>query len=104
MISDMEDFASILRSKSSNPRKLWSVVHFEDMPAHLQAVELQQEEDGTLTAVDLHDIDFSNHGGLSGTCAGSVTPWNTHLGGEEWGIPDAKSMLAWDDSLPAASL
>lgn len=96
MISDMEDFASVLRSKTSDSKKLWSVVHFEDTPAAFQAVELKQEEDGVLTPVNLYDIDFSSHGGLYGTCAGSVSPWNTHLGGEEWGVPDARDFESWE--------
>ena len=33
--------------------------------------------------------------GVFGTCAGSVSPWNTHIGGEEWGLPDARVFESW---------
>ena len=38
-------------------------------------------------------LDFSAHGGLWTPCAGSVTPWETHLGSEEY-EPDAKAFYA----------
>uniref|UniRef100_A0A7S1WP56 Alkaline phosphatase n=1 Tax=Alexandrium catenella TaxID=2925 RepID=A0A7S1WP56_ALECA len=94
-LSDMTDFASLLRSRGPDQQRLWSVVHFEDMPAVMQAVEVRQGEDGVLHVVDLHNVDFSAHGGVVGTCAGSVSPWNTHLGGEEWGLPDARTFESW---------
>eukprot|EP00929_Paragymnodinium_shiwhaense_P066984 TRINITY_DN3367_c0_g2_i1.p1 TRINITY_DN3367_c0_g2~~TRINITY_DN3367_c0_g2_i1.p1 ORF type:complete len:527 (-),score=107.13 TRINITY_DN3367_c0_g2_i1:339-1919(-) len=96
MISDMVDFASILRSRGNDPKKLWAVVHHEDVPSVMQAIELRQEEDGTLTPVDVHNVDWSKSGGVVGTCAGSVSPWNTHLGGEEWGLPDARDFESWN--------
>jgi secreted PhoX family phosphatase len=34
-------------------------------------------------------VDFSTQGGVWVPCAGSVTPWQTHLGSEEWPV-DAK--------------
>eukprot|EP00929_Paragymnodinium_shiwhaense_P066985 TRINITY_DN3367_c1_g1_i1.p1 TRINITY_DN3367_c1_g1~~TRINITY_DN3367_c1_g1_i1.p1 ORF type:complete len:701 (-),score=147.64 TRINITY_DN3367_c1_g1_i1:338-2374(-) len=95
MISDMVDFASLLRSRGDDPKKLWAVVHHEDVPAVMQAIELRQEEDGTLTPLDIHNVDWSHSGGVVGTCAGSVSPWNTHLGGEEWGLPDARDYETW---------
>ena len=30
-----------------------------------------------------------------GACGGSVSPWNTHLGGEENGVPDARGFEGW---------
>jgi len=38
-------------------------------------------------------LDFSAHGGLWVPCAGSVTPWETHLGSEEY-EPDAKAFYS----------
>ena len=44
----------------------------------------QDKETGLLSAVSTKNIDFSKFGGLWVPCAGSVTPWNTHLGSEEY--------------------
>jgi len=38
-------------------------------------------------------LDFSAHGGVWVPCAGSVTPWETHLGSEEY-EPDAKAFYS----------
>ncbi len=38
-------------------------------------------------------LDFSGSGGVWTPCAGSVTPWQTHLGSEEY-EPDAKAFYA----------
>ena len=35
-------------------------------------------------------LDFSAHGGVWTPCAGSVTPWQSHIGSEEY-EPDAKA-------------
>ena len=43
--------------------------------------------------------DFSADNGLIATCAGSVSPWNTHLGGEEWGVPNS---MKWDSAVEGA--
>jgi len=43
----------------------------------------QDTKNGKLKAVDQYPIDFSKVGGIWIPCAGSQTPWNTHLGGEE---------------------
>lgn len=95
MLSDMEDFASLLRSRGANSSRLWAVVHFEDLPATMQAVEVEQDSNGVLKPLDVYTVDWSAHGGVVGTCAGSVSPWNTHLGGEEWGLPDAREFESW---------
>ena len=47
--------------------------------------------DGKLTIVSTKPIDFSAVGGLWVPCAGSVTPWGTHLGSEEY-PPDARAV------------
>ena len=44
---------------------------------------VQAPGDGRLSAIDQRNIDFSTVGGLWIPCAGSQTPWGTHLGSEE---------------------
>ena len=53
----------------------------------------QNKETGELTAVALDKIDFSGVGGLWIPCNGSLTPWGTHLGSEEY-EPDARAYEA----------
>ena len=56
--------------------------------------ELMQDPDqGQLSAVRTRPLDFSSLNGGWVHCAGSVTPWGTHLGSEEY-EPDAKQ---WRD-------
>ena len=43
----------------------------------------------------LKPLDFSAHGGVWVPCAGSLTPWETHLGSEEY-EPDAKRFYSGD--------
>ena len=86
-ISDGADFTSILPVGG----KIYSISHFETRPATMYLSELTQAADGTLTPVSTRPIDFSSLGGLWNPCAGSVTPWNTHLGSEEY-PPDARSV------------
>ena len=86
-ISDGADFTSILPVGD----KLYSITHFEARPAAMYLSELSQGADGRLTALSTRSIDFSALGGLWNPCAGSVTPWNTHLGSEEY-PPDARAV------------
>jgi secreted PhoX family phosphatase len=80
-ISVDNDFASLLPVGD----KLFMVSHFESRPGAMYLTELEQnKENGQLTAVDTQNIDFSKFGGLWVPCAGSVTPWGTHLGSEEY--------------------
>ncbi len=74
------DFTSFL------PRgdKLYSITHFESRPAAMYISTVAQDADGNLTYTDTKPIDFSAVGGLWVPCAGSVTPWSTHLGSEEY--------------------
>lgn len=90
-ISDSADFTSILPVGG----KIYSITHFESRPAAMYLSELTQGADGTLTPVSTSAIDFSALGGLWNPCAGSVTPWNTHLGSEEY-PPDARSIETAD--------
>ena len=88
-ISNSNDFASLLPVGE----KLFMVSHFESRPAAMYLTELNQAEDGKLTAVSTRNIDFSEVNGLWVPCAGSVTPWNTHLGSEEY-EPNARKVAA----------
>ena len=85
MISNSADFSSILE----NDGQLYVVSHFETRPAAIYVTKVDQNATtGELTATDTFPVDFSADGGLWVPCAGSITPWGTHLGSEEY-EPDA---------------
>ena len=44
----------------------------------------QNRQDGTLEVSKLRNVDLSKVKGIWIPCAGSLTPWNTHIGGEEY--------------------
>lgn len=79
-VSSAADFSSLLQVGS----KVFSVTHFESRPGGMYVTELAQSATGELTAISTKPVDFSAWDGLWVPCAGSVTPWNTHLGGEEY--------------------
>lgn len=79
-ISHNPDFTSLLPKGD----KLYSISHFEDNPASLYLTELAKDAAGMLTAVATKAIDLSGVDGIWDPCAGSVTPWGTHLGSEEY--------------------
>ncbi len=87
-ISNDNDFSSLLPLGD----KLFMVSHFESRPAAMYLTELSQDKaTGKLTPVQTRPLDFSAvHGGWA-HCAGSVTPWNTHLGSEEY-PPNARAV------------
>ncbi|WP_116133790.1 PhoX family phosphatase [Tropicimonas sp. IMCC34043] len=88
-ISVDADFTSLLPVGD----KLFSVTHFESRPGAMYLSELSQDADtGMLTPISTRPVDFSEFGGLWVPCAGSVTPWGTHLGSEEY-EPDARSVF-----------
>ncbi len=85
-ISNSNDFASLIKKGD----KLFMISHFETRPAAVYITELNQDKKtGLLSPVNTRNIDFSPFNGLWVPCAGSVTPWNTHLGSEEY-PPDAR--------------
>ncbi|MBK1635417.1 PhoX family protein [Rhodovulum adriaticum] len=87
-ISVDTDFSSLLPVGD----KLFSVSHFESRPGAMYLTELNQDADtGMLTPVWTRPVDFSAVGGLWVPCAGSVTPWTTHLGSEEY-EPNAREV------------
>jgi len=64
------------------------------LPMHMSLATLDQNRtDGSLRVAKMKQIDFSAVGGLWIPCAGSLSPWNTHLGSEEY-EPDARSFEA----------
>jgi len=85
-IADSNDFSSLLPVDG----KLYSVSQFESQPGAMFITELRQATDGKLAAQSVKTLDLSGIHGIWNPCAGSVTPWNTHLGSEEY-EPDAKN-------------
>jgi len=80
-ISNDNDFSSLHQVG----KKLFMISHFETRPAAMYITELIQDKNsGKLTTVSTKNIDFSSFNGLHVPCAGSVTPWNSHLGSEEY--------------------
>jgi uncharacterized protein len=79
--------------------QLYMVNHYEAMPSNatgnmpksMMLNTLKQNKmTGELTVTDTQPIDFSADGGIWTPCAGSLSPWNTHLGSEEY-EPDARA-------------
>jgi secreted PhoX family phosphatase len=79
-ISHNPDFTSLLPKGD----KLYSVSHFEEAPGALYLTELAKDAAGMLTAVATKAINLAGIDGIWYPCAGSVTPWGTHLGSEEY--------------------
>ena len=93
-VSDSNDFNSLIQSGGN----LYLVSHFETRPGAIYLTLLDQQASGELTATATRPIDMSAVKGGWVHCAGSVSPWNTHLASEEY-EPDARS---WVD--PAMSV
>lgn len=99
-VSDAPDSNSLLMPIDG---KLYMITHYEYqtidaagqsayglVPASMSLTEMTQDkETGELEAVDVKKIDFSAVNGLWIPCNGSLSPWNTHLGSEEY-EPDAR--------------
>ncbi len=121
-IAETPDANSLLEvpgAKSDDPqsRRLYMVTHFEydwldtagndqygKQPMTMSLATLDQnKKTGKLRTVALANIDMSGVGGLWIPCAGSLSPWNTHLGSEEY-EPDGRCALdATDPSYSCAS-
>ena len=68
--------------------RLWSVVHGECYPGGLQLSELAQDgETGALSLLSTASVDLSHLGGGGLFCAADVSPWQSHLAGEEYEPP-----------------
>ncbi|MFN3396191.1 MAG: alkaline phosphatase PhoX, partial [Thermodesulfovibrionales bacterium] len=81
--------------------KYYLLTHFEDSPGAVYLTEIQRLSDGTFNAVRFRNIDLSSVGGTFINCAGSKTPWDTHLASEEdyyldsyWFDPNTKNYTA----------
>lgn len=91
--SNMPDFFSLMYTGISG--KVHGIAHLENIPASTQLLEMDQDPDtGKLTVTRSTTMDWTSYGGLHAPCAGSLSPWNTHMGSEEWGPPDARAMEA----------
>jgi secreted PhoX family phosphatase len=96
-ISKAPDSNSLL-SVNGKSGKLYLLNHYESVPSTignlpkalaLNTVE-QDKKSGELKVIDMQPVDFSDDGGIWTPCAGILSPWNTHLGSEEY-EPDAKA-------------
>jgi secreted PhoX family phosphatase len=100
-VSDAPDSNSLLKPIDG---KLYMVTHYEYqtidaagksaygiVPASMSLSTMEQDKKtGELTAKAVKKIDFSSVNGLWIPCNGSLSPWNTHLGSEEY-EPDART-------------
>ncbi len=79
------DFSGVLPKAGG----AWWLTHFECQPGGVALSDIAAAPDGTLTALSTKPVDFGSVDGTWVNCAGSVTPWVTHLGTEEF-EPDAR--------------
>lgn len=100
-VSDAPDSNSLLKPIGG---KQYMVTHYEYqtfdaagksaygiVPASMSiSTVAQDKKTGDLTPKEVKKIDFSSVNGLWIPCNGSLSPWNTHLGSEEY-EPDARS-------------
>lgn len=64
--------------------------YWSRLPATMSLAQIDQnKKSGALSVTDYHNINFADVHGLWVPCAASLSPWNTHLGSEEY-EPDAK--------------
>lgn len=96
-VSSSLDFSSLQRTDAG---AVVSITHVESNPGALYRTALSEDiTTGGLRATHTAPVDLASIGGLYLPCAASITPWGTHLGGEEY-PPDARSWeqaAAWDD-------
>ena len=85
-ISNDNDFNSLIQGPDD---RLYLISHFESRPGAIYQTLLNQGSDGTLSPQATRYVDFKGYQGGWVHCAGSVSPWGTHLGSEEY-EPDAR--------------
>jgi Tol biopolymer transport system component/secreted PhoX family phosphatase len=88
-ISNANDFSSLI---IGDHNRLYMLSHFESLPAAIYITQLRQQRDGELISLRTRPLDFSHVGGGWAHCAGSVSPWGSHLGSEEY-EPDAATWV-----------
>lgn len=93
LVSNQNDFSSLLEVSGNK-----FLVHaFESYPAPLYVTKLVQDAvTGGLSATSTKSIDLSSVDGVYRSCAGSITPWGTHLAAEEAQV-DARPVEASAD-------
>lgn len=72
--------------------QVWMTTHVESIPGAIYQTALDVE-DGLFTATTTAPVDVAAVQGIKDPCAGTYTPWGTHLGGEEY-EPDARRIGA----------
>ncbi len=94
--SQHPDFSSLLAVHG----RLFMLTQFETTPGAVYLSTLSQDPvDGTLRALSTRPLDLSAVGGGWLHCAGSLTPWDSHLGSEEY-EPDARRFDPASGALP----
>ncbi|MEJ2466920.1 MAG: DUF839 domain-containing protein [Candidatus Thiodiazotropha sp.] len=84
-ISRKNDFSSLLKVDKG----LFMLTQFEEIPGSIYLSELTQDRStGKLNVTRTRPLDLADVNGGWNHCAGSTTPWQTHLGTEEY-EPDA---------------
>jgi hypothetical protein len=73
---------------AADPTKAVSL--YGQLPMIMNLAGIKQKSNGNLTAFGLKNISMNDVEGLWIPCAGELTPWNTHIGGEEY-EPDART-------------
>jgi uncharacterized protein len=94
-VSNQNDYSS-LHEVGGNK---FLVHSYEDYPAQLYVTKLAQDAAGVLTATATKAADLSSIDGLYRSCAGSTTPWNTHISAEESQVNArlVESFTTWAD-------
>jgi uncharacterized protein len=93
-VSINADFSSITKGQDG---KTYMITHWEQTPGQAYAIEIDVSDDCEISIIAMQPVDFKEWGGLLEPCAGTVTPWGTHLGSEELD-PDARIVVEfWDD-------
>ncbi len=86
VVSNYPDFTSILPVSG----RLYGVTHFESLPSALYLSRfLQDPRTGVMSVAETRSLRLSHIGNIYNACAGMITPWGTHLGGEEY-PPDVR--------------
>ena len=102
-ISTAPDMNSLIKLPGMPANTYYLISHYESLPKNENGADnpgsmslstvVMDPATGKLTVTDIKPIDFSSVNGLWKACAGSLTPWNTHLGSEETD-PDARAFEA----------